>query len=43
VIGFDVAAGDELMACFADDGDGLAGREDQDRCGGVAAADSEVL
>ena len=42
-VGVDVVAADEVVAGFADDGDGLGGYEDQDRGVGVFAADAEVV
>ena len=41
-VGVDVVAADEVVAGFADDGDGLSGYEDQDRGVGVFAADAEA-
>ena len=43
VVGVDGVAGDEVVAGFADDGDGLGAHEDQYRGGGMAAADAEVV
>jgi hypothetical protein len=42
-VGVDRVAGDELIAGFADDGDGVCG--DQDQCWGVGvgASDAEVV
>ena len=42
-VGVDVVAGDQVVASFADDGDGLGGHEDQYGCGCVFSADAEVV
>jgi hypothetical protein len=42
-VGVDGVAGDEVVAGFADDGDGLGGHQDQDGGGRVASADAEVV
>jgi hypothetical protein len=42
-VGVDVVAGDELVAGFADDGDGGGSHEDQYWGVGVGAADAEVV
>ena len=42
-VGVDGVAGDEVVAGFADDGDGLGGHQDQDGGGCVASADAEVV
>jgi len=39
----DGVAGDELVAGFADNGDGLGGYQDQHRGAGVVSADAEVM
>jgi hypothetical protein len=43
VVGVDVVAGDELVAGFADDGDGVGGDQDEDWGVGVGASDAEVV
>lgn len=41
--GFDVVAAEDVVAGFADHGDGVGGDEDQYRGAGVGAADAEVV
>ena len=43
VVGVDVVAGDELVAGFADDGDGVDGDQDQYRGVRMGASDAEVV
>jgi hypothetical protein len=42
-VGVDVVAAEELVSCFADDGNGVGGDQDQYRGVGVGAADAEVV
>ena len=42
-VGVDVVAGDEVVAGFADDGDGGCGDQDDDGCVCVSDADAEVV
>ena len=43
VVGVDVVAAEDMVAGFADDGDGPAGHEDDNGGAGVGAADAEVV
>ena len=42
-VGVDVVAGDEVVAGFADDGNGFGGDQDEYRGATVLAADAEVM
>ena len=42
-VGVDVVAAEDVVLVFADDGDGVAGHEDQDWGVCVGAADAEVV
>lgn len=42
-VGVDVVAAEDVVAGFADDGDGVGGHQDQDWGVGVGAADAEVV
>lgn len=42
-VGVDVVAAEDVVAGFADDGDGVGGDEDEGWGAGVGAADAEVV
>lgn len=42
-VGVDVVAAEDVVAGFADDGDGVGGHQDQDWSVGAGAADAEVV
>jgi hypothetical protein len=43
VVGVDVVAAEDVVAGFADDGDGVVGHQDQYRGVGVGDPDTEVV